>query len=923
MCRKSSSLLQTLLTQRQIKMKKIYVLLLLVLTMGEAFSQEKAQLIRGRLSRIIPPLKDIPPIDESKLVKAFDDSGRRIWANPTHNKKRLVKEEALPEGYTDPLLQKMDAAITAQTPNFGAGISTGIEGQSTGSQVYDPTICVGPNHIIQLVNTPGGTSLQIWSKNGTTLVSPVSLQALSGNPGSGDPIALYDQLADRFIVTEFIIGNGSTISSGLSILVSRTNDPTQGWFAYRWLNPELTRFPDYPKWAVGPTGLFVHTNNFGVTDQDYKNSSFIAFNKNELYSGSPFFRSVRITQNIGDAFSTCAVQLQGSQAPSSGQLFVGFNSSRLASTRAAVIECNVNWTNNTLTQTNAGNLTMASFSSNVCDGSQDACVRQPGTTQRIETLTRRIMNQPILRVLPDGQSGIVFCFTVNAGSNTAGIRWAEARKGSSSWSTFQAATWHPNSNHQFMGSIAYDAAGNIGLAYCTGSSNTFLGIRYTGRKTCDPLNQMTIPETSLRDGNAASTFGQRWGDYSHLVADPNGESLWFTSMYGRAGVNAGRGSYISQFAVPACGDACLPPTALSSFPSSISAAVIWQGVAAAATYTVEFKTAASSNWVTAGTTLNTFFTISGINPLTLYDWRVRTDCAGGSSAFTVAQFTTAPFCQPNASIFSNNINSTTAQVNWTPVVFGLTYSVEFKPASSPTWIPAITTSGTSFTLTGLTPSTLYDWRVKTNCAVSESIFTASQFTTTTAPACGTPTSLSEFGVCFTAFLEWSSVPGATAYQIDYRQFGTTEWLAAEPTTTSTSTTFDAGTGTYEWRVRANCGGSFSDFANSTVSLEAGPECLQKPIVSNRLALPLKQTAKLKIMPQPADDEMTIRYESAATGTVNLKLNNSLGALTLNKNVFVTKGSNTIRLDVRTLPPGVYVLLLTAKGSGETAKVVIE
>jgi hypothetical protein len=702
-----------------VKIKLLFVFLLLA---GSLFAQEKTTLITGRLVKNIASLKELKPVDESKLVKAFDENGRRIWPKGILPPQPQVIKEVVPEGYADPLVQKnVPAVMPAVTNSVNTVNVSGIEAQASGVRVYDPTICVGSNHVIQLINGGAGAQMQIWLKDGTPVAGPISLQALSGLPGNGDPIALYDQLSDRYILTQFIIADGVSRPDGMVIMVSKTGDPTLGWFSYIWSIPERLLL-DYPKWAVGPNGLFLHTNNF---TNDYKNSFLVAFNKNELYSGNTSFRSLRITQNIGNAFSTCPAQLQGNAIPSGGQIFVAaFPTGSRGFNIVNLIECVANWSNNTLTQTNLGNFSVPGFTGNICGASEEACVAQPGSSIRVETLTRRVMNQPIMRILPNGSTGIVACFTVNAGNNTAGIRWMEFRKPASSWQVFQQGTWHPNSNHQFIPSIAYDAGGNIGLAYNTGSSNTFLGIRYTGRKFCDPLNQMTLPETSLREGSGVTDMS-RWGDYNHLVADPNGQSLWMTAMYGQAAAPGQRGSYISNFTLPSCVAVCDAPATLNSAGITESGAFVsWSPVAGALSYTVEFKTSASSLFTTAGTTTATGLPLSGLTPGTVYDWRVRSNCSSGSSAFSQSQFVTATGGGGTCAVPAG-LRSVTgcgeASLFWDAVPGALSYNVEFKRTTSTVW--TLLEAGTPFTSSVIyATGGTYNWRVLANCAGSSSAF---------------------------------------------------------------------------------------------------------------------------------------------------------------------------------------------------------
>lgn len=88
-------------------------------------------------------------------------------------------------------------------------------------------------------------------------------------------------------------------------------------------------------------------------------------------------------------------------------------------------------------------------------------------------------------------------------------------------------------------------------------------------------------------------------------------------------------------------------------------------------------------------------------------------------------------CTAPGGLSASNITTTTATVNWNAVSGALVYTVQYKPASSATWIVATSgTYGTSANLYGLSASTSYDWRVYTNCSLTEaSGYATSQFST--------------------------------------------------------------------------------------------------------------------------------------------------------------------------------------------------
>ena len=103
---------------------------------------------------------------------------------------------------------------------------------------------------------------------------------------------------------------------------------------------------------------------------------------------------------------------------------------------------------------------------------------------------------------------------------------------------------------------------------------------------------------------------------------------------------------------------------------------------------------------------------------------------------------TSGSCSAPGGLSASNIAATTATLNWNAVSGALVYTVQYKPTSSSTWIVATSgTYGLSVNLYSLSANTTYDWRVYTNCSLSESStysnaqFTSSGSTPPSASAC--------------------------------------------------------------------------------------------------------------------------------------------------------------------------------------------
>ena len=199
----------------------------------------------------------------------------------------------------------------------------------------------------------------------------------------------------------------------------------------------------------------------------------------------------------------------------------------------------------------------------------------------------------------------------------------------------------------------------------------------------------------------------------------------------------GRGLFTTIIsATPTCGTV----TGLaSSAITTTSATISWSALSGANNYDVDYKDASSGTWINAATaTTSLSVNLSSLTVNTLYDWRVRANCTGATGVYSQAQFTTAalPTCGTVTGLASSAITTTSATISWSALSGANNYDVDYKNASSGTWINAATaTTSLSTNLSGLTASTLYDWRVRANCTGATGAYSQAQFTTAAATTC--------------------------------------------------------------------------------------------------------------------------------------------------------------------------------------------
>lgn len=543
-------------------MKKFQLTAFAVLLFASSIAQEKitnqeVTPLKGELIHTTAPLESYKILPLNNDVKVRDENG---IISPDGFKRKPFVPEVFPVAETfteDPALQRnvgapaIEGSGSRETDRVNSPLLFNFAGIGFSNvNPPDPTLCVGPNHIIQMINGSSGALFRVYNKTGGILLNTTFMDAITGRGGLGDPIALYDQFADRFVITEFA-NRAETGSEGLIFAVSQTNNPTGAWNVYFFSTG--TVFPDYPKFSIWNNAIYGTTNDFTAS---YIGSSAYAFDKAAMYAGAASVGAQRISLgNTSKSFSSCPVLLQGTTLPPAGtggliayMLADEFTSTTLDRDSIGLFEFRVNFTTPSLSSlVPRASLATTAYTANVCSAFRGQCIPMPGTASRLESLQGRIMNQPVYRRYSTYES-IALNHTVDRGGNVAGVRWYEVRKTTGNWFIQNQSTFSPDLTHRFMAASCLDSRGNLALVYNASSSSVFPGIRATARRVCDPANTMSSTEVTVIAGTASNS-STRYGDYSHLVADPDGVRFWATAQYNAAGTWSTR---IAAFNVAAC-----------------------------------------------------------------------------------------------------------------------------------------------------------------------------------------------------------------------------------------------------------------------------------------------------------------------------------------------------------------------------------
>ena len=442
----------------------------------------------------------------------------------------------------DPLLQTGNALRPLAVQAASATVGTNVNGLPyTSVNPSDPVITVGPAHVIQMINSASGAQVRIFNKDGSPAGATFLFSAITGVQGAGDPIALYDQLANRWVLAEFGYSGGVTsYVNTLIMAVSATEDPFGTWYSYAFADNSF--FVDFPKFAVWNDAYYATSNDFNTGATAYLGSSIYAFDRAKMLNGDLTATAIRQRFNSADGrfFSMAPISLEGSAAPPAGVPggFLYYSANEYTSDPADAdslyfMSMTPNFTTPAATVIGSPQrMLLSALDDELCTATRGRCIdQQTNTATDLEDLAGRITNKIVYRNFGTYQ-GIVLNFTVDAnGSGLGGIRWMELRRPGATWNVYQEGTWAPDGNERWLGGITYDGLGNIGLMYNVSGTTANPSIRFTGRNACDPLGQMTLPETVIIDGTA-SNGSTRYGDYNVLTIDPSSDrDFWMTAQH--------------------------------------------------------------------------------------------------------------------------------------------------------------------------------------------------------------------------------------------------------------------------------------------------------------------------------------------------------------------------------------------------------
>ena len=536
-------------------------------------------------------------------------------------------EEPIPPAVPPPALRTAEIAVeqtsqgtrpaAALLENFdgmGAGFE-GPQGATTFRNPSDNSLAVGPDHIVQIVNS----RIAIFSKrgkkygkSGAVLYGPVATKSLWTAFGgvcearnNGDAVVRYDQVAERWLIVMPIFSRtgpddfprktdlapGEAVPQGQLAKAGEASSPGSAWplpanppqpppppergqrpaekkegvwamcyavstgpdpfGTYYRYAFERNLFPDYPRPAVWIDGYYLATSS----GDDVIQKHVCIADRTKMLAGQPATEQCIVMEGVN--FLNNA-DMDGRKLPPAGapNIMMAAGGTQLKNVfeddGIYFWKVHVDWKNPANTKATGPRKIPVAPYHYLCNGQLTSCVPQPNTERRLDVQGDKIMNRLVYRRL-GGHESIVAAHSVATQGGGGGVRWYEFQLDKNRDPVlFQQGTYTPGGFYRWMPSIAMDKKGDIGIGYSFGGAPNFPGQRFAARRAGDPKGLLTLLETVLAEGEASQLNTLRWEDYTTTAIDPSDDcTFWYVGDYMKEGDIAYR-TKIGSFLLPNC-----------------------------------------------------------------------------------------------------------------------------------------------------------------------------------------------------------------------------------------------------------------------------------------------------------------------------------------------------------------------------------
>ncbi|HYL78954.1 MAG TPA: hypothetical protein VEU96_32485 [Bryobacteraceae bacterium] len=430
----------------------------------------------------------------------------------------------------------------------------------------DISLAVGPDHIFEIL----GGSMAVFTKKGKKyditgklLYGAVPNDTVFAGFGvrcgvvnNSDAVVRYDQLADRWLIVVPVFTRPRNNPQGpyaMCYAVSATPDPLGLYYRYEFQRP---LFPDYPRPAVWPDGYYnpTSTSDDLLPSVITQKHDCIA-DRNKMLKGLPATEQCVVLDGAVFMLNT---DVDGKRPPPVGapNIMMSTGGTQLMKIfeddGIYFYKVHVDWNDPSKTTVSAPQKIAVAPYHYLCDGQLSNCVSQPGTGRRLDSQGDKLIQRLVYRRLGN-QESILAEHSVATAAHGGGVRWYEFRLDKQRDPVlYQQGTYAPGGSYRWLGSMAMDRKGDIGIGYSFGGDPNYAGQRFAARLATDPKGQFTFQESVLAEGQASQTGNLRWEDYTNIAVDPSDDcTFWFVGNYLKHGAGSST-TRIGSFVLPGC-----------------------------------------------------------------------------------------------------------------------------------------------------------------------------------------------------------------------------------------------------------------------------------------------------------------------------------------------------------------------------------
>jgi hypothetical protein len=468
-------------------------------------------------------------------------------------------------------------------PTLQSFVGLGI-GDGGGSIPPDTNGDASPAHYIQWINTRWA----VFNKTtGTRISGPTAGNSFWAGFGgacqtanAGDPLAIWDDTAQRWVMSQFV----TTAPFKQCVAVSTTSDPLGSYHRYEFVLPVFGDYPHIGVWTDtqgSQNAYLLVTHDFNLATSTFLGASYMAMERDKMLAGQPA-ALVRFSGLMG-SYGAEPIHLDGPIKARAGSCPTFIHFDTIDSSYLFWDMC-LNWAaplTSTLSATPERVSAESSFRGNF------TAVPQLGSAVPLDSFGTHIMYRATARTFPEGApfvTSLAINHTVLGPQEQGGIKWVHfdlappPPPGSGELlvdgfedsivppvvpapmtkKIIDQGTFVPDTMTRFMGGIAMDKSGNLGVGYSRSSATTNPTIMLSSRQLEDPAGTLR-DETACTPATTGSQTGAfdgrgRWGDYASMSVDPVDDcTFWFTSEYYPVTSNSTYATRICSFKLDGCG----------------------------------------------------------------------------------------------------------------------------------------------------------------------------------------------------------------------------------------------------------------------------------------------------------------------------------------------------------------------------------